>query len=605
MFSKKILNSWPLSIISYSVIFCLCKIKTWAISGRHHKAPIDCLEIIWVDPLNIKKYQKNNFYLNFRHHSGIIDGDWDIKNTFSLGKKEDYPVYTSLVLHFKKNIPWEKTPLYYIALYKMKKNPWHHCDTIKKLKDRFKYIDKIYYDIKKNGYKEQKKIRKFHCKPPELDEIKVAIARDGEILLADGFHRLTIAQILKIEKIPVRILVRHKQWQKIRDNFTNLPINEKKEIKNNLKNHPDLNFNKKIAFFIPSLRGGGAERVFVDLANNFAKRGLSVDLVLAQKEGPYLKDVSSKVNIIDLKSKRVLFSLLPLIKYLKSKKPDSLISAIFHANIITLIACLFCRCDVIVTEHSPFSVTQKKLPLWKRFIVKTAMKLLYGRAKTIVTVSNGVAEDFVKKIGIKKENLHTIYNPVDIKSVLERSKEDSSHKWLKNKEKKVLLGVGRLTEQKDFSTLIKAFVKLRKKKEIKLIILGEGKDRKSLEKLIKELQIENDVDMPGFIDNPYSCMANSDIFALSSEYEGFGNVLVEAMACGTPVVSTDCPCGPSEILDNGKYGKLVPVGDINDLAGAIEETLENPIEKKLLQERAKYFSVEKITKEYIDIMKDE
>jgi glycosyltransferase involved in cell wall biosynthesis len=358
--------------------------------------------------------------------------------------------------------------------------------------------------------------------------------------------------------------------------------------------------NRKIAFFIPSLRGGGAERVFVTLANEITKRGFNADLVLAQKEGPYLRDVSSKVNIVDLKSKRILFCLFPLIKYLKGEKPLSLFSTIHHINIISALAGIISmpNTKIIIRTPNYFSLSASKKELF-------LAKFFYKRANKIIAISEGVKKDLASSLKLSPNKIITIYNPIDISSVLEKSKENSSHKWFKNKETKALLGVGRLTEQKDFSTLIQAFAIVKShNSSVKLIILGEGKERENLKNLIRELRLENDVDIPGFVNNPYSYMANSDIFVLSSKYEGFGNVLVEAMACGTPVVSTDCPSGPSEILNNGKYGKLVPVEDVNALAEAIEETLENPIEKEILQERAKYFSVEKAVNEYLKLINE-
>ncbi len=366
------------------------------------------------------------------------------------------------------------------------------------------------------------------------------------------------------------------------------------------------NSESKIALFIPSLRGGGAERVFVNLANEFSNRGLNVDLILTEKVGPYIQNLSREINIVDLNSKRALSSLFPLIKYIKKEEIDVLISALPHLNIITILANTFSlnKVKVIVTEHNYFSEEQKSVSFLKRVITKLFIKLIYGKAKAVVAVSQGVADDLVENISIKRSNLYVIYNPINIEIISKESKKEVEHKWLKNKKRPVILSVGRLTKQKDFPTLIKAFAKLREKKEIKLIILGEGEDREKLEILIKELKLENDINMRGFVDNPYSYMLNSDVFVLSSIYEGFGNVLVEAMACGTPIVSTDCLSGPAEILENGEYGRLVPVGDINALVRAIKETLKNPIDKKIIQERAKYFSTENAVEKYLKLINE-
>jgi glycosyltransferase involved in cell wall biosynthesis len=355
--------------------------------------------------------------------------------------------------------------------------------------------------------------------------------------------------------------------------------------------------NKKVSLFIPSLRGGGAEKMFINLANEFVERGIDVDLVLAQKEGPYLKDVSDKVDIVDLKSRRVLFSLFPLIKYLRKEKPSVVLSTLNHANIIILIAKIFSfsKAKIIIRIPNYFSISAENK-------IKILAKIFYKRADKIIAISKGIKGDLISTLKIKENKIKVIYNPIFKKNIIQKSKEKNVHSWLKEKNIPIILGVGRLTEQKDFSTLIRAFYKLRKKREVKLIILGEGEKRKELEKLIKELKLENDVSMPGFVNNPYSYMKKADVFVLSSGWEGFGNVIVEAMTCGTSIVSTNCLSGPSEILSNGKYGKLVPVGNINKLTEAIEETLDNPIDKKILQKRAMDFSVGKITDEYLKVI---
>jgi glycosyltransferase involved in cell wall biosynthesis len=279
---------------------------------------------------------------------------------------------------------------------------------------------------------------------------------------------------------------------------------------------------------------------------------------------------------------------------------------ISHANSIALLAEIFVQNEVgiIVTEHSYFSMAQNKTPFLKRVIMKFLVKILYKRAKAVIVVSRKAANNLTRKIGVRKDSLHVIYNPIDIESISEKSKEEPQHDWLNNKKYPVILGAGRLTMPKDFSTLIKAFNCLRKKRRAKLIILGEGGKRKELEKLIRELNLQSDVDMPGFVSNPYSYMSKSDVFVLSSKYEGFGNVLVEAMACGVSVVSTNCPGGPAEILENGKYGKLVSVGDVNALAMVILETLNNSTEKEVLKERARFFSLEKAVNKYLELINE-
>jgi glycosyltransferase involved in cell wall biosynthesis len=361
---------------------------------------------------------------------------------------------------------------------------------------------------------------------------------------------------------------------------------------------------KKISLFIPSMRGGGAEKVFLNLSKGFLEKGHEVDLLLAQKEGEYLNEINEEINVVDLGSRRLLFAVLPLIKYLKKGNPDVLISGMSHVNIISLLAKMFSRVDtdIIVTEHNPYPLGRRDISLVKKLVTKMLMRLFYPSAKTVVTVSRYVRDNLIEAIGISINNFRVIYNPMDLEEIRERSKEQTNHKWLRKKELPIILGVGRLTEEKDFPTLVKAFAKVRKKLDAKLIILGEGERRGDLEQLILNLGLEEDVDLPGFVKNPYSYMAASDVFVLSSLYEGFGNVLVEAMACGTSVVSTKCPGGPSEILENGKWGELVPVEGIEPMANAIMKAILNQAKDQNIRERSEKFSLSEIVDSYLGIL---
>ncbi|ELZ36066.1 glycosyl transferase family protein [Halorubrum saccharovorum DSM 1137] len=192
-----------------------------------------------------------------------------------------------------------------------------------------------------------------------------------------------------------------------------------------------------------------------------------------------------------------------------------------------------------------------------------------------------------------------IHNPAYSKGISEKATERVSHPWFQSDEPPVILGVGSLTPQKDFPTLVRAFNRLRSQQDARLVILGEGDRREELESLIQRYGIGDSVDLPGFVDNPFKYMKQADVFVLSSRWEGFGNVIVEAMACGTPIVSTNCPSGPAEILQNGKYGQLVRTGDPEALAAAVQATLAEPPAPDPLIERAKEFSVERVADKYL------
>jgi glycosyltransferase involved in cell wall biosynthesis len=360
----------------------------------------------------------------------------------------------------------------------------------------------------------------------------------------------------------------------------------------------------KIALFLPSLRGGGAERVMVNLARGFFDQGIDVDLVLVKAEGPYLSEVPGGVRVVDLHSSRVLTSLPRLTHYLRRERPQSMLSAMDHANIVAIWARKLSGvpCRVVVSVHSTLSRALTNNPNLRGYLMPNLIRIFYPWADTVVAVSNGVAEDFANITRLPRESIKVIYNPIVIPELLEKAKEAVEHPWFSRGEPPVILSVGRLTKAKDYPTLIRAFALVRRKYPARLMILGEGEERAKLEALTQELGLQDDISLPGFVDNPYAYMARAAVFVLSSAWEGFGNVLVEAMAVGTPVISTDCPSGPAEILENGRWGKLVPVGDTNAMAQAILSTLSGQEVKVGFQNRALKFTIERITKYYLEAL---
>ncbi|HPD07177.1 MAG TPA: glycosyltransferase [Candidatus Bipolaricaulis sp.] len=362
---------------------------------------------------------------------------------------------------------------------------------------------------------------------------------------------------------------------------------------------------EKIALFLPSLHGGGAERVMVNLARGFAERGLNVDLVLAKAEGPYLSQVPSNVRVVNLGVNRTLYSLLGLVRYLKQEQPKATLSALNHANIIAIWARLLSRVKtcLIVSEHNALSQSIENTTSVRAKLIPLLIKIFYPKADAVVAVSHGVAEDLIARTGLPSEKVKVIYNPVVAPEVFSKANEPLEHPWFQEGEPPVILGVGRLTTQKDFPTLVRAFVLVRKEHAARLMILGDGEDRPKLEALIRELGLEKDVAMPGFVDNPCKYMKRAALLVLSSRWEGFGNVLVEAMACGTPVISTDCPSGPAEILEGGKWGRLVPMGDDAALAQAVLTTLAEPRQLQAAQQRMRErFGLEAVVEQYLDVL---
>ncbi len=336
--------------------------------------------------------------------------------------------------------------------------------------------------------------------------------------------------------------------------------------------YPDL------ALFMPSLRGGGAERVMLNLGQGFVANGMEVDLVLASKSGSYVNDVPEGINVIDLGVTRVVKTLPGLTKYLRQHRPGALLSAMGHCNLAAIAAKRLAGVDtrLFLSEHNVELEPDVGIWRWLNLPLQVLTSKTYPTADAIIAVSSSVADAVADYSRMPRDQIKVIYNPVVMPQLFDQIKQPVDHPWFAPGEPPVVINVGRLTEQKDQATLLRAFALLLKQRPARLLILGEGELRDDLEKLVDELGIAEHVGLPGFVDNPFAYMANAALFALSSAWEGLPTVLIEAIACGCPVVSTDCPGGSSEILEDGKWGKLVPVADPSALSEAMLETLDMP-----------------------------
>ena len=363
---------------------------------------------------------------------------------------------------------------------------------------------------------------------------------------------------------------------------------------------------KKCSFFLPSLGGGGAERVIVSLARGFAGRGLKVDLVLAKAEGAYLSQIPPQVRVVDLGARRTLLSLPSLIHYLRQERPHAMLSTLSHANIIALWAKKLARVStwLVVREANTVSVEATNAATLKGKLIPHLIRIFYPWADAIVANSYRVAEDLMKLTRLPPDNIKVIYNPVVTPELFVKAEEPLDHPWFGPGEPPVILGVGRLTKQKDFPTLIRAFALVRKERPARLMILGEGEERPNLEALVRELGLEGEVALPGFVENPYKYMKRAAVFVLSSRWEGLPNALIEALAVGTPVVATDCPGGSKEILEGGKWGRLVPVGDVEALADAIVDILSNSeLHGETTEQILQRFDLDYIITKYLKVMR--
>lgn len=364
----------------------------------------------------------------------------------------------------------------------------------------------------------------------------------------------------------------------------------------------------KITIFIPSLKGGGAERVAVNIANHLDATKYQVSLLsLRQSVQDKIEnyDIAPHVEIKELKVMSLRKSIPRLLMYFRSNTPDLLISHMSLTNIVALIARKLSlkKFPIIVVEHSTPSIKYQSEG-WHRRAIPWLMRFTYKNAEEIVAVSDGVREDLARLIGVPSAKIRRIYNPVVTNTITEKALEPVNHRWLcQNNKYKVILGVGRLEKVKNFKMLIDAFKYVyQHEKNARLIILGEGTERKNLEYYISKLGLNDVIDLPGFVANPFSYLLRASVFVLSSNFEGLPTVLIEAMAVGTQVIATDCPSGPKEILDGGKYGHLISKGDWNSLANILLDILsENSLKhipRQMLIERAKEFSVDVAIKQY-------
>jgi glycosyltransferase involved in cell wall biosynthesis len=331
----------------------------------------------------------------------------------------------------------------------------------------------------------------------------------------------------------------------------------------------------RLAIFLPSLNGGGAERCMLNLARGMTEKGHQVDLVLAQTKGPLLGEVPKSVRLVELLAGRTLASLPALVTYLRRERPEAMLSSLDHSNIVAVWARRLARAPVrvLVNEQNTMSSWAKRSPQLRRRVMPMAAKRFYPWADKVVAVSKGVADDLVQQVGIPESHVEVIYNPVVTPELEAKCAAPLDHPWFQRGQPPVLLGVGRLARQKDFPTLIQAFARVRRQIPARLMILGDGAERPVLEETIDRLGLEQDVSLPGFVDNPFPYLKRSSAFVLSSRWEGLPTVVIEALYCGVPVVATDCPSGPREILKGGRLGCLVPMGDVDGLARGMSEAL--------------------------------
>jgi len=358
-----------------------------------------------------------------------------------------------------------------------------------------------------------------------------------------------------------------------------------------------LKKHRHLAIFLPSLDGGGAEKVMLALAARFVARGVQCDLVIAMSKGALLDEVPAGVRLVSLEKHKTARAVFKLARYLRRERPQVMLTSIFAANIAALTAAMLTRhpCRVVVREAARTEFDISNGTAIRAWLNQMAARFLYRRANAVIAVAESVGHGLTEARLVKNAQLHVIRNPVTKSAascVIPASDNVAS----------VILTCGRLEQQKDHATLLRALSKVRVRTDAALVVLGEGSLLQPLQSLALELGISDVVTFAGFVNNPREWMHKASMFVLSSRFEGMSNVLIEALTCGLPIVATDCPGGTREVLADGRFGTLVPVGDDLAMAVAIENILARKVTFPDATEHLKQFDIERITDLYLDVL---
>ena len=348
------------------------------------------------------------------------------------------------------------------------------------------------------------------------------------------------------------------------------------------------------AIYIHDLSPGGVERQSLVLARELQARGVDISLVVHQVRGELVPLLPKGLPVVNLNGTRTLDDVLRLRRFMRDERPDVLLANVDHNNIAAAMASAVSGTStkLVICQHNPLTEGFHATVNWKHRIVPLFYRALASHIDHAVAVSNGIADELVSHAGLPCSKVTTIFNAVIGSDFVQRANEPISHRWFDQKDRPVFVSAGRLVEMKDHRTLLRAFALHVARHPARLMILGTGPMQDELRNLIEALDIAEHVELAGFVQNPLPYMRAADAFVLSSRSEGFGNVLVEAMGCGTPVVSTNCPHGPSDILSNGQYGLLVSPRDPEALAPAFSQIIaqQGRWPSAMLRARANEFS---------------
>jgi len=371
---------------------------------------------------------------------------------------------------------------------------------------------------------------------------------------------------------------------------------------------------RKFALVLPSLQIGGAEKVIVELANGFAERNIEIDLIVFDIRGPLIKSLDPRVRVVDLKCSSYRIAVFKLALYFSVSRPSSVLTSMYATGLVAIIGRLVStfKPKIVVGAHNSLLFKSTNADNWKdKYLLLALAKFFFPFADSIVAVSNGVERELRDLIDVPAARVRTIYNPVIGNKFWQKLAEPRFHEWVDHtiiRTFKTIVAVGRLVEQKGFDILLHALAETRQQSDIRLIIIGDGPLRRELEEQALSLGIGPFVVFLGWLSNPYSHLAHADLFVLSSRWEGLGNVLIEALASGCPIVATDCNFGPSEILEAGKHGLLVKVGSVVDLSEKISIALESSTDTEAKKDarivRAKQFTIDIAVERYLSLFSE-
>jgi len=342
----------------------------------------------------------------------------------------------------------------------------------------------------------------------------------------------------------------------------------------------------KIALFSASLAGGGAERVMITIANRLVKQKKDVTIILAQNINSYESELDGRITVVNLNCRRVIASFLPLIYYLKSQSLDILLSTQTYVNVIAILSVKFSFVKTRIIVREAITPSHNENSVYTKIINQLA-KYLYPCSHKVIAPSFGVKADLVNKFKLNSRMITVIPNPLSLGFIKKSATVVNNTAQLNNKDK-YIIAIGRLHPQKDYQLLIKSFAIVLKTVKAKLIIVGDGPEREKIINLAKKLNIQNYIQLTGFVENPFYILSRGALYVLSSKFEGLPNSMLHAAVLSVPIVATNCPSGPREILENGKWGRLVDVGNINEMADSMIDGLSGkvkPIPYSIVREK--------------------